>query len=149
MWPYCRQPLYHSSLPVILNTTILNGIGVSGTLYKDPEWIPDLDNHGEFLKVEFSFLRTLWPWSGHIAIHLLVKEEAFDFKGTAQGTVRVHVASKGKTVSVDVPLKVPIIPIPPRNRRILWDQYHNIGYPSGYFPRDSLKVFPLSFSIGY
>ena len=32
MWPYCTQPLYHSSMPVIVNVTILNGLAVSGTI---------------------------------------------------------------------------------------------------------------------
>lgn len=36
--------------------------------------------------------------------------------------------------------RVKIIPTPPRHKRILWDQYHNLRYPPGYFPRDNLKV---------
>lgn len=26
------------------------------------------------------------------------------------------------------------------SKRILWDQYHNLRYPAGYFPRDDLRV---------
>lgn len=26
------------------------------------------------------------------------------------------------------------------SKRILWDQYHNLRYPPGYFPRDDLRV---------
>lgn len=33
-----------------------------------------------------------------------------------------------------------MVPTPPREKRILWDQFHSISYPSGYFPRDDLKV---------
>lgn len=36
--------------------------------------------------------------------------------------------------------RVKIIPTPPKHKRILWDQYHNLRYPPGYFPRDNLKV---------
>lgn len=36
--------------------------------------------------------------------------------------------------------RVKIIPTPPRYKRILWDQFHNLRYPPGYFPRDNLKV---------
>jgi len=25
-------------------------------------------------------------------------------------------------------------------KRILWDQYHNLRYPPGYFPRDNLRM---------
>ena len=28
----------------------------------------------------------------------------------------------------------------PFSKRLLWDQYHNLRYPSGYFPRDNLKM---------
>ena len=31
-------------------------------------------------------------------------------------------------------------PTPARSKRILWDQYHNLHYPSGYFPRDNLAI---------
>lgn len=32
MWPYNTQSLFYTSLPVIVNVTILNGMGVTGTL---------------------------------------------------------------------------------------------------------------------
>jgi membrane-bound transcription factor site-1 protease len=39
-------------------------------------------------------------------------------------------------------LTLEIIPTPPRNRRILWDQFHNLKFPeSGYILRDSLSTF--------
>ena len=41
---------------------------------------------------------------------------------------------------MEIPIKVTIVPTPPRSKRILWDQFHNLRYPSGYFPRDSLDV---------
>ena len=41
---------------------------------------------------------------------------------------------------VNVPVKVAIVPTPPRSRRILWDQFHNLRYPAGYFPRDNLRM---------
>lgn len=39
-----------------------------------------------------------------------------------------------------LPIKVKIIPTPPRSKRVLWDQYHNLRYPPGYFPRDNLRM---------
>lgn len=41
---------------------------------------------------------------------------------------------------VDLPIKVAVVPTPPRHRRILWDQFHNLRYPAGYFPRDNLRM---------
>lgn len=37
-------------------------------------------------------------------------------------------------------IRVKIIPRPPRQKRILWDQYHSLRYPPGYLPRDNLKI---------
>ena len=31
-------------------------------------------------------------------------------------------------------------PTPPREKRILWDQFHSLPYPPGYFPRDNLAI---------
>jgi membrane-bound transcription factor site-1 protease len=32
-----------------------------------------------------------------------------------------------------------IVPTPPKPFRIVWDQRHSLSYPSGFFPRDSLR----------
>ncbi|XP_054567330.1 membrane-bound transcription factor site-1 protease isoform X2 [Eptesicus fuscus] len=45
-----------------------------------------------------------------------------------------------QTSTVKLPIKVKIIPAPPRSKRVLWDQYHNLRYPPGYFPRDNLRM---------
>ena len=42
--------------------------------------------------------------------------------------------------TVKLPVKVKVIPTPPRSKRLLWDQYHNLRYPPGYFPRDNLRM---------
>uniref|UniRef100_A0A182SPU7 MBTPS1 fourth domain-containing protein n=1 Tax=Anopheles maculatus TaxID=74869 RepID=A0A182SPU7_9DIPT len=42
--------------------------------------------------------------------------------------------------TVSFAIKVRIIPQPPRQKRILWDQYHSLRYPPGYLPRDNLKI---------
>ncbi|KOB68607.1 Uncharacterized protein OBRU01_18087 [Operophtera brumata] len=33
-----------------------------------------------------------------------------------------------------------VIPVPVRSRRLLWDQFHSLRYPGGYFPRDDLRA---------
>ena len=33
-----------------------------------------------------------------------------------------------------------IVATPPREKRILWSQYHSVRYPPGYIPRDNLDV---------
>ena len=33
-WPYCTQPLYYTAMPVVVNVTVLNGMGVTGFIKK-------------------------------------------------------------------------------------------------------------------
>ena len=44
------------------------------------------------------------------------------------------------TSTVIVPVRVRVVPTPPRNRRLLLDLYHNLRYPPAYLPRDNLAV---------
>ncbi|GFV43245.1 hypothetical protein TNCV_2049261 [Trichonephila clavipes] len=147
MWPYCSQPLYYGGLPTIVNVTILNGMGVSGKIVNKPQWHPYTPQYGHHLEVALSYSDILWPWSGYIAVHISVSSLAANFEGIAQGHISFTVESppeEGETEvrrsHVKLPLKVKIIPTPPRSKRILWDQYHNLRYPPGYFPRDNLRM---------
>lgn len=144
-WPFCTQPLYYSAMPLIFNATILNGMGVTGKFVGSPQWIPG--PNGQFLDVKFTYSSVLWPWSGYLALHITVNEQGKEFEGIAQGTVQITIQSpphvgetqvRKSTVSLNV--KVRIIKTPPRNKRLLWDQYHNIQYPPGYIPRDNLNI---------
>lgn len=67
------------------------------------------------------------------------------WSGVAEGMVTVNVTSvqkpgeKGVTVSnIELPVRVSIVPTPQRHVRLLWDQFHNINYPTGYGDRDSI-----------
>jgi len=143
-WPYCTQPLYHTSLPAIFNVTLLNGMGVSGHVVGVPSYHPYTPHMGQYLDVSVTFSEHIWPWAGWIAVQVTVREEAREYEGIAQGHIEVVVESPGEaggtTSSVKLPIRVKIIPPPPRHRRILWDQFHNLRYPPGYFPRDNLKM---------
>jgi len=84
-----------------------------------------------------------------VALHFTVAKEAWDYEGIAQGHLELTVVSPGGgqgdetgvlSSTVKLPVRVKIIPPPPRHRRILWDQFHNLRYPPGYFPRDNLKM---------
>lgn len=141
MWPYCTQPLYYSGVPIIVNITVLNGLAVFGKVVSPPIWYPYSLNNGHYLDVNIRYSETLWPWSGWMAITLSVSPTIpEDWSGTAAGHIELTVESAGINSTVNLPLKAAIIPTPPRLRRILWDQYHNLRYPPGYFPRDNLNV---------
>lgn len=69
------------------------------------------------------------------------------FEGVAQGHITLTVQSpagpketEARNSSVSFPVRVKIIARPPRQKRILWDQYHSLRYPPGYLPRDNLKT---------
>ncbi|XP_021787905.1 membrane-bound transcription factor site-1 protease isoform X3 [Papio anubis] len=149
MWPYCSQPIYYGGMPTVVNVTILNGMGVTGRIVDKPDWQPYLPQNGDNIEVAFSYSSVLWPWSGYLAISISVTKKAASWEGIAQGHVMITVASPAETESkngaeqtstVKLPIKVKIIPTPPRSKRVLWDQYHNLRYPPGYFPRDNLRM---------
>jgi len=147
MWPYCSQPIYYTGMPIIVNVTILNGMGVTGKIKDKPIWQPYTPQNGNHIEVAFSYSQTLWPWSGYLAVSISVAKSAANWEGIAEGQIEVVVESppeeeeKDPRVStIKLPLRVKIIPTPPRSKRILWDQYHNLRYPPGYFPRDNLRM---------
>uniref|UniRef100_A0A914W555 Peptidase S8/S53 domain-containing protein n=1 Tax=Plectus sambesii TaxID=2011161 RepID=A0A914W555_9BILA len=143
MWPYCSQPLYASALPTIFNITIVNGLGVTGRLSQEPIWEPFIDENGAYLSVSFAYSDILWPWSGYLAVVVKVRENASRWEGTAAGRVRLTVESDvdgtRRQANLSFLIRVRIVPTPPRSRRVLWDQYRNLRYPPGYFPRDDLR----------
>ncbi|KAJ6794314.1 subtilisin-like protease SBT6.1 isoform X1 [Iris pallida] len=145
-WPFCRQPLYAGAMPVIFNATILNGMGVIGYVESPPTWHP-FDEAGNLLSLHYTYSNVIWPWTGFLALHMQIKDEGAQFSGVIEGNVTVVVYSpsplgeKGLRRSTCVlTLKLNVVPTPPRSKRVLWDQYHNIKYPPGYIPRDSLDV---------
>ncbi|XP_053954012.1 membrane-bound transcription factor site-1 protease [Anastrepha ludens] len=146
MWPYSSQPIFYGSMPVIVNVTILNGIAVTGVIKDEPVWQPHTNRYGDVLNVAVSYSPSLWPWSGWMSVHIAVNENGRAFKGVAEGHISLEIEclqeqQEGKVVTkINFPLKVTVIPKPPRNKRILWDQYHSLKYPPGYIPRDNLKI---------
>tara|TARA_B000000441_G_C21750619_1_gene361910 strand:- start:2330 stop:4051 length:1722 start_codon:yes stop_codon:yes gene_type:complete len=139
-------------MPLIFNATIVNGMGVRGSLDAEPTFIPSSHDLGHHLDVRFAFSETLWPWSGYLAIFVRVKESGKQMQGKASGTISFTVVSPPsmgpdgvfeseiRSSTVVVPIVVKIIPTPAREKRILWDQFHNVRYPPGYVPRDNLDV---------
>ncbi|KAL4161392.1 hypothetical protein PRNP1_001946 [Phytophthora ramorum] len=130
-------PLFHSALPLMINLTILNPASVVGTIKMPPQWISD--TYGEHLAVSTSSSSALWPYFGSIGVFIQVKEQAASFDGIAKGALRLEVDNGGQVDELLIPLIIKIIPTPPASKRILWDQFHNIPYPSAFVPRDNLE----------
>lgn len=141
MWPYCAQPLFHGGMPLVANLTVLNGMAVSGQFEETPEWYPDPAGNGDLLDVAISHSQHLWPWAGWLGLRISPSNKrALEKQEIAEGFVRFVVASPGGFRSeVVLPIRIALAPAPLRHRRLLWDQFHSLAYPAGYFPRDDLK----------
>lgn len=100
-----------------------------------------------FVQISFSYSEVLWPWSGYMTLSISVKKEAANWEGIVQGHVELTVSSpmsrergllnednrKEQISVVKFLVKVSVIPVPPRAKRILWDQFHNLRYPPGIY----------------
>jgi membrane-bound transcription factor site-1 protease len=164
MWPYCKQPIYARGRPTIANVTILNGMGVVGYVSEEPVWVPSPGAvNGSLLQVRFEWSQEIWPWAGYLAVFIEVAQTpttlAEGWAGaTAEGHVQLTVASPPqpgdpgfdegsgtnpppwRKTQLQLPVKATLVATPPRAKRVLWDQFHSIRYPSPYVPRDNLAV---------
>lgn len=147
MWPYCSQPIYYGAMPTIVNVTILNGMGVTGHILEKPKWYSYQQSTNQLVDISIKYSKILWPWSGWMAVYIKATSEASNFNGIVQGHINFTVQSPSLTnqdemlkSEVKFLLKIKVIPTPPRNKRVLWDQYHSLRYPPNYFPRDNLRI---------
>lgn len=115
----------------------------------------EIDRNGKEYKLitmEFDYKQRLWPWSGWLGIYVYAEPQTSkmhikSLSGTISVDIRVigteerdkTLRSKWETHSLSIDYSLSIIPTPPRSQRILWDQFHNMQYPMGYFPRDDLE----------
>ena len=148
-WPHCKQGAYATMMPIILNATIVNGLGSHGEVVVAPRFTPSdaVGDLGEHLDVRFTFSETLWPYSGFLATYVRVKDEASAMRGVASGVVRFTVASppaigerETRVSEVEMTIRLNVVPTPERAKRLLWDQFHNVRYPPGYIPRDNIEM---------
>lgn len=143
MWPYSSQPLYAGAIPIMLNATIVNSMGVVGRVVEGPSVLAG--DNSEHLELRFEHPALLWPYCGFLAIYVTVPESSSSFEGLASATIEFTVESPAepgrhgvRRSKVSVPFSAKIIPTPAREKRVLWDQFHNVPYPPGYIPRDNL-----------
>lgn len=146
MWPYCAQPLFATSQPVVANVTVLNGIGSAARFLGAPLWVPDPVPGGgpSPLAVEAVLPPVVWPWAGWMAVAVTVSPAAAasGFEGVASGVLSVQLETypEGVVSTVELPVTARVALPPPRARRILIDTFHSLRYPSAYVPRDDLSV---------
>lgn len=64
----------------MLNITILNGMGVTGTFAERPEF-KAINELGNYINIDFEYSEVLWPWSGYLALYITVNPEASTLNG--------------------------------------------------------------------
>ena len=144
--PHCRRSVYKTGMPLVFNYTVLNGMGRNGVIHGEPRFVPKDASMARVLDVDFTFSDVLWPWTGFLGVYVSVSESS-SFTGIVEGTIEATVVSpprlgsNARQVSVaQATLKVKVIATPPREKRVLWDIFHNIPYPPGFIPRDNLDA---------
>ncbi|KAI3380766.1 hypothetical protein SNEBB_003262 [Seison nebaliae] len=134
-WPHCLQPLYATAIPVKFNFTILNGIHEFGFIKDQPKLLGEISC---YITINYSFSHIIWPYSGWLSIEIKVKPSAIETNRIVNGNIELTIESNQKESFIQIPIRLKIIPTPNKKKRILWDQFHSLRYPPGYFPRDDL-----------
>ncbi|EGG19252.1 membrane-bound transcription factor peptidase [Cavenderia fasciculata] len=130
-WPYCAQPLYYGALPTVVNVS-LYGSETKTYKVKSVEWLPDNTAYNP-VGIDSSHAEMVGA-TGHIGLHIFV-HTAVRSDTNITGQVEIHIEGVPK---FSISIRVPVIVTPPRQQRILWDQFHNMKYPQGYFPSDHI-----------
>ncbi|EQC29222.1 hypothetical protein SDRG_13095 [Saprolegnia diclina VS20] len=133
MWPHCRQAFYFDAIPIVFNVTVVHPTAAASSFASPPEWLPGLN--GDLLTITTSGTEVVVrPYTGAFGVFVSV---AFPVASpvVAEGRLRVTLTNAG---SVDLLVRIPLQPTPPKHRRILWDQFRNLQYPSAYIPKDDV-----------
>ena len=138
--PLCDQPLVRGGLPISLNVTVLNGLGVLGYV-TDMKWAGSSSVIVEAPQLPI----TLWPFAGAFGVSISAKPDSKI--GVHTGKLWVHVEQNEKTCSDTIeegrwvawPVSVEIINKPDKTKRLLWDAAHSLTYPPAFAPRDNLN----------
>jgi hypothetical protein len=115
----------------------------------DPDSMFVVSLRTRVLTVRIQSQRTHWPWSGTVEIMVSVNsaQHAAAFRGEVdcQLLISIHPDTVGET-TLDAEAKTGVLSLklqvsrpPPREKRILWDVFHSLAYPSAFVPNDNPK----------
>ena len=91
-WPHSKYPLYANAMPLMLNLTVINGLGATGYFVKEPTWKPS-NNVAKELAFQFDYPHVIWPWTGYLGMIIHAKQSSASNTGIAKGNIEFSVYS--------------------------------------------------------
>ena len=68
-------------------------MSVTGKIIGQPIWHSYKSQNGELLDIAFEYSDLIWPWSGYLAVYVMVTEQGKNFEGVAQGHISLIIES--------------------------------------------------------
>ncbi|KAK8802097.1 hypothetical protein WA158_006492 [Blastocystis sp. Blastoise] len=136
-YPLSLQPLYLTSSPLCIYITIINSISISSFITHPPflETLSllssiQITSHGD---------STIYPYFGKILICISILSSLSNYNGNIHGNIALTITSNNSPHNYSIPFSVLVIPTPPREKRFLWDYYHNYQDSTPFVASDSLS----------
>ena len=77
----------------IYSLSVFLGMSVTGKIIGQPIWHSYKSQNGELLDMAFEYSDLIWPWSGYLAVYVMVSEQGKNFEGIAQGHISLIIES--------------------------------------------------------
>eukprot|EP01028_Stygiella_incarcerata_P011676 TRINITY_DN66_c1_g3_i1.p1 TRINITY_DN66_c1_g3~~TRINITY_DN66_c1_g3_i1.p1 ORF type:complete len:978 (-),score=219.02 TRINITY_DN66_c1_g3_i1:150-3083(-) len=151
MGVYCDMPLFASRLPVVYNISLVIAGQPHSRISRRPMFkalnveiihghLPSDFDIDRILEVTFTHPDVLYPYSGWLGVSVSVRDgdNLRDVEAIVTGEVVLALYPR---IPVTIPVRLKIIPKPPRSRRVLLDVLHSISYPAAFVPRDNLRAY--------
>lgn len=139
-----EEPLVPSAVPHVVNVTLLNSLSRTSIVERVAFRCGGGGGCG-LLRVRAATARAavLYPYSGAvgIAVEALAAPEAGAETVTVTGVIMITArdAASGAEARAEVPLEVRVGAAAGRGRRVAFDLFHSLHFPSAFFPRDDLS----------
>lgn len=149
-YPLSLQEIIPSPLPFMLNFSFVHPWTPNYSI-ESVKWTIDSDL-GEFCEIHFGFDIANNAFTTFLSMKLFLEENnILQHKSSSEtvkltlkiGTISPDSQKKWKTKAT---VRLSLASSPPKQKRILFDQFHNLFYPTnGYLPRDSLSNYEVPF----
>lgn len=122
-----------SSVPFVFNFTLLNSVEKYSKIAQVPT--VTLKDHETNARFEFEYPKHFGPYVSYLTVRIYLNSSKFD---KLEGKISVKIEQSSRYLEeLTIPFVIPVIEshdLP----RVLFDEFHSLQYPFGYFPADSL-----------